>query len=345
MEQGTHRPMHWRRLAARLLVATGAVLSLATHAYSIPPAMAQSPAPAPDRVKAAAEEFDSGRRAFKAQDWTSAAEHFENAMHDVPTPEAMRLAIRARKNAHQDGRAATLAAMALVRYPEDKATVALSKQILQQVRNSLHKVDVTCKPACSLVVDGHITPLGEVESAVLFLEPGSHAVSAGWSSERNVSNTIAAKAFGSSDMSFEAPPLPPPPDVAPKATVAPPPPPPPKGVLPPSVFYIAAGATVLAGSITLWSGLDMVASPGKDRVRIDCAGKDDTCPTYQDALSSQRRTNILLGVTGGLAVGTAVVGLFLTRWGSPQPATRTGSSVTPVIGLNDGLTVGAAGRF
>jgi len=89
----------------------------------------------------------------------------------------------------------------------------------------------------------------------------------------------------------------------------------------------------------------MVASPGKDRVRIDCAGKDDTCPTYQDALSSQRRTNILLGVTGGLAVGTAVVGLFLTRWGSPQPATRTGSSVTPVIGLNDGLTVGAAGRF
>ncbi len=335
--------------AARRVANRGRVRSIAQALFAFSLLAAVVPAraadPAPDRLKAAAEEFDAGRRAFKAQDWVTAAEHFENAMHDAPSPEAMRLAIRARKNARQDDRAATLAAVAVVRYPDDKATVALSKHTLQQLRNTLHKIDVTCKPACNLVVDGHITPWGEVESAVVFLAQGSHTVSAGWSGERNISNTIAAKLLGASDMLFEAPPLPPPRDAAPTAPTAPPPPvATPKSGLPPVVFYSLAGATAVAGGITLWSGLDMVANPGKDQVRLDCAGKDESCPTYQEALSSQRRTNVLIGVTGGLAVGSAVVGLFFTRWGA-QPAPRSGSSIVPIVGVHNGVSVGAAGRF
>jgi len=90
----------------------------------------------------------------------------------------------------------------------------------------------------------------------------------------------------------------------------------------------------------------MVANPGKDKVRTDCAGKDSSCPTYQDALSSQRRTNALIGVTGGLAVCTAVVGLFFTKWGGSQEE-KTGAARTlvPVVAVGQGLQLGASGRF
>jgi hypothetical protein len=312
------------------------------------PAAAEPRTSAPDRVKAAAEEFDAGRRAFTAKDYSSAADHFENAAHDVPSPEAIRLAIRARKMAKQDARMATLAAAAMSRYADNKETVALARQMLSQVRAKLHKVDVTCEPACTLVVDGRVTPWGESETATVFLEPGEHKLAAGWSAGRTESSTVSARATGASETAFKAPPLPPPPPAPSAAPPPPPPPPPPAHKLPTTVFYLAAGATALVGGVTAWSAIDMTSDPGKDKVRADCAGKGESCPTYQDALSAQRRTNILLGVTSGLAVTTAVVGVFFTRWGSSPsaPSQERSGRLSPALSVGQGgVYLGASGRF
>src|SRR3954466_1820166 len=103
--------MRMRSRAGWLVLA--ATVSWSLRAVAAPPDA--------DRLKAAAEEFDSGRRSFKIKDFENAAVHFENADRDAPSPEALQIAIRARKEAGHTARAATLAALALSRYPTDKS--------------------------------------------------------------------------------------------------------------------------------------------------------------------------------------------------------------------------------
>jgi hypothetical protein len=90
------------------------------------------------------------------------------------------------------------------------------------------------------------------------------------------------------------------------------------------------------GAGTIVSGVDAKNNPGVDAVRRDCAGQGDSCPTYQRGLQAQLRTNILLGATAGLAVVTAVVGVFFTEWSPPAKARTAGIDVSPF---------GISGRF
>src|SRR5688500_1803343 len=99
-----------RGLASAVLLA----MTLATS-----PVLAQDTQPSPERIKAAADEFDRGRRAYLAKDYEQAAVHFENAYRDAPSAPTLRLAIRARRDAKQLARAATLATIAQAKYPED----------------------------------------------------------------------------------------------------------------------------------------------------------------------------------------------------------------------------------
>src|SRR6185503_5462129 len=98
--------------------------------------------PDAERLKIAAEEFDAGRRAFKVKDFENSAVHFENADRDAPSPEALQSAMRARKEAGQMARAATLAALALSRYPNDKAVVDFAKQVLGESERLLYRLTV-----------------------------------------------------------------------------------------------------------------------------------------------------------------------------------------------------------
>lgn len=308
--------------------------------------------PSADRIKAAAEEFDAGRRAYNAKDYEGAATHFENADRDAPAPEAVRNAIRARSDAKQSARAATLSAAALSRYPNDKVTSKLAKQVLSASEKQLHKLQVQCTPACTLLLDGKLAPLPEATSLVVYLDPGSHRVSAGWSDDRHREQSVEAQAGKDSSLRFEAPPRPqPPPKETATATASAAPtavePPPPSGKLPPLVFYSAAGVTAVLGGLTIWSTLDMRSDPGREKVRRDCAGKTASCPTYQDALSKQSRTNVLLAVTGGVAVATGVIAYF-TDWAgrpaaSPESAARR--AVRPSLAVGGGLYLGAEGEF
>ncbi|MCC6526574.1 MAG: hypothetical protein IT373_28255, partial [Polyangiaceae bacterium] len=71
-------------------------------------------------------------------------------------------------------------------------------------------------------------------------------------------------------------------------------------------FFVSLVATVGVGATTIWSGVDTVKNPGADAVRAACQGLGSDCPEYQDGRQKQLRTNVLIGVTAGLGVLTAV---------------------------------------
>src|SRR5450432_2394137 len=75
-------------------------------------AAAPAAPPSAERIRSGAAEYDAGGGAFMENKYEEAAIHFENAFHDAPRAEALRNAIRARKDAKQFARAATLAALA-----------------------------------------------------------------------------------------------------------------------------------------------------------------------------------------------------------------------------------------
>jgi hypothetical protein len=131
------------------------------------------------------------------------------------------------------------------------------------------------------------------------------------------------------------------------------------------VFWVGAGLTAVAAGTTIWSGVDTVNNPGKDRVRNECMAGDTNCSLYQEGLSHQRRTNVLIGVTAAIGVATAVVGLFATDWSGPEAAAPSDqpespdeypvakrqqravarARIVPWVAVGGGALVGAEGRF
>jgi hypothetical protein len=326
-------------------------------------AMLGSPASAqeldPQQLQKAADAFDEGSRAFKGGRFEEAAELFETADRLAPNAGVLSNAIRARRAAKQGAKAATLAAAAVARYPEDSALQGLAQSVLKANERLLHRVKVSCEPACTLLIDDKLAWSKAQTTAVLFLEPGPHGFKAAWSEGRSRTATVQAQKGGGESLDFRAPPLPPPPPPASaSATVAPPPPPssapvvetPPSTGLSPWFFLAGVGATVVVGGLATWSGLDTLSSPGPDRVRDACAGKSRDCPLFQEGLSKERRTNALLITTGALGLATGVVALFIDWKAPPFGAKRPADSarlapwVAPEVGRM-GVSFGVNGLF
>ena len=305
----------------------------------------------PAKLQAAAEEFDEGTKAFKRKEYEEAAAHFEAADRYAPSPAAIGNAIRARKSAKQLARAATLSQLALTRHPDDKALVDVARAIVAANEKSLQRVDVSCTPACALVLDGKVAS-GEVTTFVLFLDPGSHNLVAGWSADRSRTVRLEASKGGADSVKLEVPPEPPKPverreeprpEPKPEA-VAPPPPPPPKP-FDPWVTYAGAGATAVLLGVSIWSGLDTKSSPGTEKVRDACGNRRPDCDSlYDQGKSKELRTNVLFGATALVGVATGVVAAGFTNWSAP-PRPSQGRAVSPVIGVAGGAFVGAEGRF
>ena len=249
-------------------------------------ALAQSPSPSADRIRSAAAEYDAGRRAFTDAKFEEAAIHFENAYHDAPRAEALRNAIRARKEAKQLARAATLAALAESRYADDAPTMVLVHETLAQSASKLYKVTLVCKPACGVTADERTVALDDAPSLAFYLSPGGHDLVVSWPGDRLKTAKINAVAGGEEELKLDAPPL----------------------VV---TTVVGAGATIL-------SGIDAKNNPGVDAVKRDCAGMSETCPTYLRGRDAQFRTNVILGATIGAGALTAVVGTFFTQWSSAR---------------------------
>ena len=336
-----------RFVGARAVTAALVMVALAASS----PSRADEPVVTPDRLRAAEEEYDAGRRAFLADQFEAAALHFENAFRDAPRSQVLRNAIRSRQKAKQLARAATLAELARRRYAADAQTRELAEEVLGEAATKLHEVRVTCSTECLVSADGKMVSLEEAKLFSLYLEPGPHALSFSFSRGRVVPRNVEGKAGSREELEIEAPPIPKP-GVKPSVPAEPEPPPKPVVVrhsdgLPPAIFFVGVGLTLAAGAATAISGVAAVSSPGKDAVREGCVGLEEACELYKSGVAAEVRTNVGLGVTGGLAVLTSVVGIFLTDWGGPSvtamahPPQRAGLP-TLTVGWQ---TVGMAGKF
>jgi len=286
---------------------------------------------APEQLQFAAQEHDLGYRAYVAKSFDEAATHFENAFFAAPNPAELRSAIRARREAGELARAATLAAIADRRYPGDTALGKLTSETLAQARPKTAEVHVVSPLECNVAVDDKVVTTEKARDFLFFVDPGKHELVFGWGEGRTRSASLDARAGASQTLRPEPPPVP----------IKPPAEPPPAPVVVaasrpfgPVVFLIGAGLTAVGVGLTVWSGLDAQKNPGTAAVRADCVGQGTSCPEYQQGLSAQLRTNILLAATGGVAALTAVTGLFFTQW-SHVDRPRTGFQVEPALGLHE----------
>jgi len=320
------------------------------------PAAAQdnASAPTPAQVRAAAEAFDLGRQSYKDGRYTEAAEQFERADSNAPSSTALELAIRSRDKAGDLDRAGTLAALALVLYPDDENISKIAPDVVSRAAAASFELTVTCAEPCE-IADGQQTVHGNAaRQRTLFLSSGTHSLRAGYAGGKTESKSVDAVAGGSGSLDFSGPKeevdeAPPPP---PEPKEEPPPPAeeePKRSGLPPTVVWIGAGATAVAGGVTIWSGVDTVNNPGADKVKAECAKGDTNCAAYKEGRSKQARTNILLGVTGGLAVATGLIAAIAVDWGPPSlPGVDSGHNqprVRPYFSWSNGPSIGARGSF
>jgi hypothetical protein len=338
-----------------------AAFAVVLHSAGLARAVEETAEPTPAQVRTAAEAFDRGREAYKTEDYVEAAEQFESADANAPSPAALELAIRARDKAGQLDRAATLAALALARHPDDPNIQKIAPSIVERAKAELFKLDLKCDEACDVTVAGKITPGRRATDRTVFLISGTYAVRAGWPGDRSLSKSVEAIKGEQGTVEFRAPEVVVEPAKAVVPVVTQPKPveedePAKSGKLPPVVFWVGTGLTAVLGGVTLWSGIDTQNNPGADRVREACKSGSSECDSlYQDGLGKQHRTNALLGATAGVGVVTAVVGIFFTDWGgSKKPASDTaeagkarpqGFSIQPWVSVGSGASVGALGRF
>jgi hypothetical protein len=320
--------------------------------------------PTPAQVRAAAEAFDRGREAYKAEEYVEAAEQFEKADSSAPSSAALELAIRARDKAGEIDRAATLLALALKRHPGEASLLKLAADLDRRVKAELYMLTANCDTPCDLTVGGKIVHGPPDTQRTLFMHPGTVAVRAGWSDNRSDSKQVDAEKGSQGEVTFVAPPTPAGQEMAkdaagPVAPAAVDPtatkdegPVKKAGGWPPTIFFVGAGVTAVVAGITIWSGVDTVNNPGADRVKAECGTQGESCALYQEGLSKQRRTNILVGVTAGVGVATLLVGIFATDWSGGKSAPdaesakrlRPGVDVSPWASL-DGGGLRAVGRF
>lgn len=328
---------------ARLSVAMAAALLLAGTGSR---ARADDAPANAERLRSAASEYDSGRRAFSEKDYEGAAAHFENAFHDAANASALRSAIRARRKAGQLARAATLANLASVKYAKDAPTAAVVREVIKEAHSKLDRVTLRCTPDCGVAADGRAISLEDGPQAVFYLDPGEHALVVSWSADRNRSQTVTATPGGEDTLTFEAPVAAPPPP--PVVAVAPAPSTPEevkRKPLNPAFFYSAAGLTAVSIGVLVWSGVDAENNPGVAAVRRDCVGQGTSCPEYKAGLSAQLRTNILIGTTAGLGAVAGVLGAFFTDWSgkkAERPSPPIQGSFSPLPG---GGAVAVRGTF
>ena len=199
----------------------------------------------------------------------------------------------------------------------DAATAALDKLAKQ-----LGRLDIVAEPGATVTIDAEPAAARSV-----YVFPGEHAIRSVLDGrevvrvERLAAGAVVSVALVSP--SETAPQAPPPAAVVPPPAPAlrdVPPPEPSRGVavLPPLVPIALGIVTVGLGAVTAWSGMDTLnARDDYDHVPIAYfqeVGED-----------KQTRTNVLVGVTAGVAALGLTTAFFFTDWSDHE--TRVGASL------------------
>ncbi len=355
--------MSVRGLCVAVLVLVAVRPTLARAADPVPTAPAPA-TPGADQIQFAAREHDLGYRAYTEKQFDEAATHFENAFFAAPNPAELRSAIRARRDAGQLARAATLAAIGERRFPVDAATAKLSQDTIALARPRVQELLLASDTEYGVAVDEKAVGSGRVKEARLFVDPGSHELVVSWPDDRSTRVSIDAQPGGTRTIQLEPPPPEPPPPAPPPPILPPAPPPPAVAIVPappsvpaeprppmrpldPGVFYTGAVLTAVGVGVSVWSWVDAANNPGRQAVRNGCGGLGTNCSLYQQGIDAQNRSYAISAVTLGVGLATGIVGIFFTRWSGSVPSIATatapvnGVRIAPVLGLESAGVVGA----
>ncbi len=320
----TTTPQH--RLASALIVTC--------LCFSVPAAV-DAESSVEDRAKAA-QAYDEGTAAYLAGRYELAAHWFERAYRLVPTSAALLQAARAHVKAEQPLRAGNLAWELMETYPADTRATNAARQILAPVARANLLVRVMCGAPCELEVDGAV-----VRHPSFFVTPEvEHELKAAFE-HGEVSTSFRGPAGKTKKVALAAPP--------PEPAEAPPP-------IPKWAFFSSLGATAALGAVTIWSGID--ANRGVSA--YEAAAQNANSPGFntgssptpaeqaqallEEGQSKERRTNILIGVTAGMAATTAVLGVF-TNWKGESRETASRRLAPSVSASREGGALRLEGRF
>ena len=285
-------------------------------------------------VNAAARAYQQGQAAQLAGDYARAAELFELAYAASPAAPAIRSAIRNRREAGQNARAATLAVEALQRFAADGPTRELAQEVLDSLQPTLGRLAVTCDAPCGVTLGGRATSTREETRHELFVDPGDHQIDATFGGRSAGAQPLSIEAGQSTELSFSAPPAEPEPEpqaVEPEPepdAITPPDPPPPVEPEPepegmePAVFYTGLAATAALGAVTIWSLTDTLDA--RDRYEAD-----PTRERYDSGIDKQRRMYTLTALTAATGVATLLIGIFATDFGGGDDAGATATRLVP----------------
>jgi hypothetical protein len=296
-----------------------------------------APVTAEDRKRAAAA-FDEGVSLFKQADYAGAARAFLEADRKSPNAATIMNAIGAAKRAGDHLLVARTAERAIARGD----AVVVAREALADAATRLARLELACEATpCTLRLDG------EPAEAASYVLPGTHRIEARGAGDAAAEERVVAVAGATYRISLhpEAPVRPlagPRPDEPARVPDEHPPSPgtPARGGLPPAAFFGGLGATALLAGCTLWSGIDAVAAKNALPSPASQAQEDDVH-------GRARRTDYLLLGAGLAGVGTAVLGIWVTRWSRPPPAGKLVPSPVALAAapLPGGGAVLTGGRF
>jgi hypothetical protein len=285
-----------------------------------------------DREKAA-DAYDQGTSAYLSERYELAAHWFERAYRLVPTSTALLQAVRAHHKAGNSIRAANLALQLRDGYPSDARSKQVADVVIATAKPMNVLVKAECEKECTLELDGAL-----IQHPTFFVTPDvEHALKAAFGGGET-SIFVQGAAGDIKAVTLDAP--------------APPPPP----AVPRWAFFSSLGATVALGAVTVWSGIDanngVSAYESAARTANSPGINGGGSPTPQEQAQSlleegrskERRTNILIGVTAGMAATTAVLGVFTNWKGESREAAS--KRIEPAIGVStNGGALTIKGRF
>lgn len=285
---------------------------------------------------AAANAYEQGQRAELARDHRRAAEMFELADSMVPSPEALRAALKNYEMAGATARAATLAWSLRQRY-DDAESQELSARVLDAAVPDLVSVRVTCTTPCTVSAEGRALAHVPATSHRVFLAAGRHDLEFVFGKDSSVLERVEGQAGDDVRLDIERPPDPEPVSASPEEpaeadTSS-------RARLSPAWFVIGATVTTGLGATLAWSGTDVLAI---NRRYV----ADPTQERLDDGQSAELRTNVLIGVTAAAAASTIVLAVFTDwkRWKRGEGRRATRPRVSPWVSL-DGSSVGLGGHF
>ena len=285
-----------------------------------------------DREKAA-DAYDQGTSAYLSERYELAAHWFERAYRLVPTSTALLQAVRAHHKAGNSIRAANLALQLRDGYPSDARSKQVADVVIATAKPMNVLVKAECEKECTLELDGAL-----IQHPTFFVTPDvEHALKAAFGGGET-SIFVQGAAGDIKAVTLDAPAAPPPPAV------------------PRWAFFSSLGATVALGAVTVWSGIDanngVSAYESAARTANSPGINGGGSPTPQEQAQSlleegrskERRTNILIGVTAGMAATTAVLGVFTNWKGESREAAS--KRIEPAIGVStNGGALTIKGRF